>query len=285
MSFTRQSILFISGLDKSVNENMLYKLFNDFPISYIKIVKDHQTRESFGYAFVGFKHHSKAEEALLKHNYSKLGKKTIRISWYNREPNNLRNKEENNIFVKKLPKDITHHEFHDYFSKYGNVISAKLAEDDDGELLGYGFVLYDSATACKEAITEAHGSIWKGKKLYVSQFIKNRPKTFPKFNNIYVKNIPKSFSNDDIVKFFSKYGELGSVLVKEPEANLLDSKLPTEKKDQILSHKYAFICYKNFDSAMRAVNEVPYFKLNNNNYNDEVKTLVEVLKKNGVKDE
>lgn len=59
MSYPKQSILFISGLDKTVNENQLYTLFNEFPISYIKIAKDHQSRESYGYAFVGFKSHSK----------------------------------------------------------------------------------------------------------------------------------------------------------------------------------------------------------------------------------
>ena len=59
MSFQKQSILFVSGLDKTVNENMLYQTFNDYPISYIKIAKEHPTRESFGYAFVGFKSHLK----------------------------------------------------------------------------------------------------------------------------------------------------------------------------------------------------------------------------------
>ena len=90
MSLQKQSILFINGLDKTVNENMLYLLFNDYSISYIKIAKDHETRESFGYAFIGFKNINKAEEAMKKLNYSKLAKKTIRISWYNREPENYR---------------------------------------------------------------------------------------------------------------------------------------------------------------------------------------------------
>ena len=61
MSYPRQSILFISGLDKSVNENQLYQLFHEFPISYIKIAKDHKSIESYGYAFVGFKSHSKGK--------------------------------------------------------------------------------------------------------------------------------------------------------------------------------------------------------------------------------
>lgn len=65
MSYPRQSVLFVSGLDKSVNENMLYQLFNDYPISYIKIAKDHPTRESFGYAFVGFKSQQKGKKCIF----------------------------------------------------------------------------------------------------------------------------------------------------------------------------------------------------------------------------
>ena len=144
MSLQKQSILFINGLDKTVNENMLYQLFNDYSVSYIKIAKDHNTRESFGYAFIGFKNNAKAEEAIRKLNYSKLAKKTLRISWYNREPGNFRSKLENNIFVKKIPKEVTAKEFDEYFRKFGNIVSAKLAEDEEGESMGYGFVLYDS---------------------------------------------------------------------------------------------------------------------------------------------
>lgn len=58
-SYPRQSILFISGLEKSITESNLYSLFNEFPITYVKIAKDHNTRESFGYAFIGFKFHNK----------------------------------------------------------------------------------------------------------------------------------------------------------------------------------------------------------------------------------
>ena len=284
MSFTRQSILFISGLDRSVNENMLYQLFNEFPISYIKIAKDHQSKDSFGYAFVGFKSHSRAEEAIAKLNYSKLGKKTIRISWYNREPNNFRNHPEYNVFVKKISKSVTHKEFHDHFSQFGNIISARLVEDDEGEVIGYGFVLYDNPESASNAIEESNNKEWKGKKLYVGEFVKNRPKRVPQFNNIYVRNIPKSWSTEDIKKYFSTYGELGSVLVKEPEpANL--EKLPEEKKNQILSHKYAFICYKDFDAAKNAVNKVPYFKLSDTVYNKDIERLSELLSKNSVEKE
>ena len=190
MSISRHSILFISGLDKSVNETQLYILFNEFQIAYIKVAKNHETRQSYGYAFIGFKNHAKAEEAIIKLNYSKIAKRTIRISWYNRESNNLRSRMEFNIFVKKIPKSVTSKEFHDFFSKYGNIISAKL-EDEEGESVGYGFVQYDNENSSVCAINQANLCEWKGKKIYVGKFVKNKPKKHGQFNTVYVKNIPK----------------------------------------------------------------------------------------------
>jgi polyadenylate-binding protein len=191
MSFPRQSILFVSGLDKTVNENMLYQLFNEFPISYLKIAKDHSSRDSFGYAFVGFKSQTKAEDALNKLNYSKLLKKTIRISWYNREPNNGRNLPEYNVFVKKIAKTVSCKEFHDFFSRFGNIISARLVEDEEGDVVGYGFVQYDKTESAQFAIREGNNTDLSGKKVCVGQFLKNKPKKAPQYNNVYVKNIPK----------------------------------------------------------------------------------------------
>ena len=282
----KQSILFINGLDKTVNENMLYQLFNDYSVSYIKIAKDHQTRESFGYAFIGFKNNTKADEAIKKLNYSKLAKKTLRISWYNREPNNLRDKIQNNIFVKKIPKDISAKEFHEYFSKFGNIISAKLAEDEEGESMGYGFVLYDSEEGAKKAIAECHGKEWNGKKLFVSQFQKNRPKQPPKYNNIYVRNIPKAWSEKDIKEYFSKYGEIGSMIVREPEADKLKKELPDDKKRHILNHKYAFVCFKSLDGpAKKAVARVPYLKILDEGYNKKIDQIAKKANEEGVAEE
>jgi polyadenylate-binding protein len=265
---------------------MLYQLFNDYSISYIKIAKDHQTRESFGYAFVGFKNHTKAEEAINKLNYSKLAKKTLRISWYNREPNNYRNHPEYNIFVKKIPKEVTHQDFHEHFKKYGTIISAKLAEDDEGESMGYGFVLYDSADAAKSAIDECNGKEWKGKKIFVAQFVKNRPKKPVRYNNIYVRNIPKTWSEDDIKKYFEKYGKISSMIVRTPDASKLNAAIPEEKKKQILDHQYAFVCFESLDGpAVNAVNKVPYLKIGNDEYNNKIEELVDLLKKQEIKEE
>ena len=286
MSLTRQSILFVSGLDKKVNENMLYQLFNEYCVSYIKIAKDHITRESFGYAFIGFKNKVKAEQALQNLNYSRLCQKTLRISWYNREPNNFRNHPENNIFVKNIPKDVTPREFDEYFSKYGNIISAKIAEDEEGESMGYGFVLYENEENAKKAIDECHGKMWKNKKLFVCQFQKNRPRKPLRFNNLYVRNIPKDWTEDDVRKYFSKYGEISSMILKSPDPSKLNKNLPEEKRNNIINHKYAFVCYKSLDGpAENAVAKVPYLKLFDESYNNKIEEFAEILRQQNVKEE
>merc|ERR1711957_369751 len=122
-----------------------------------------------------------------------------------------------------------HQEFHEKFSQYGNIISAKLQEDEDGELIGFGFVLYDAPEGVQKAIKEANNQDFMGKKIYVGEYIKNKPKSKKKFNNIYVKNIPMSYSEKDVEAFFSKYGPLGSTMIREPKENEL-SKLPDDKR-------------------------------------------------------
>ena len=286
MSLIRQSILFVNGLDKKVNENMLYQLFNEYSVSYIKIAKDHITRESFGYAFIGFKNKVKAEQALQNLNYSRLCQKTLRISWYNREPNNFRNHPENNIFVKNVNKEVTPREFDEYFSKFGTIISAKIAEDEEGESMGYGFVLYDNEESAKKAIAECHGQNWKNKKLYVCQFQKNRPRKPLRYNNLYVRNIPKNWSEEDVRNYFSKYGEISSMLVKSSNPEKLNKNLPENKRKNILEHKYAFVCYKSLDGpAENAVAKVPYLKLSDESYNNKMEEYAQILRKQNVKEE
>lgn len=48
-----------------------------------------------------------------------------------------------------------------------------LAEDDEGESMGYDFFLYDNEENSKAAIEKNLNQEWKGKKLFVYQFQKN----------------------------------------------------------------------------------------------------------------
>lgn len=154
-------------------------------------------------------------------------------------------------------------------------------EDDDGEPMGYGFCLYDSAEAAKKAIEKTDGVEWKGKKLAVCQFIKGREKKPVRYNNIYVRNIPKDWTEAKIKKYFEKYGKISSMIIREPEESRLSANLPPEKKEQIMNHKYAFVCYESLEGpAVNAVNQVPYLKIDDDTYNKKIEKLVKAIDKN-----
>ncbi len=191
----KQYILFVSGLDKNVKEADLHKLFTEYPVSYIKIAKDHQTKESYGYAFIGIKNSAnKAEEAIDRFNYEKMPgyKKTIKVCWYNMDRTATKNKEDLNVFVKNIDKSVSHKEFHELYSQFGNITSLKISEDEEGESLGYGFVLYETSEDAQKAIEATNGMNLHGKALWAGKSIEQLANEWEEDNNQYINDWNKT---------------------------------------------------------------------------------------------
>jgi polyadenylate-binding protein len=79
------------------------------------------------------------------------------------------------------------------FSKYGNIISIKLKQNNNGECLGYGYVNYDSPEAAQKALENLNNTDFGGKNLFVSTFSsKSQRNEEDKFPLVIVKQIPPS---------------------------------------------------------------------------------------------
>jgi RNA recognition motif-containing protein len=101
-----------------------------------------------------------------------------------------------------------------------------------------------------------------------------------------VRNIPKDWSEKEVRDYFSKYGEISSMIVKSPDPSKLNKNLPEEKRNNIINHKYAFVCYKSLDGpAENAVAKVPYLKLFDDSYNNKIEEFAEILRNQKVKEE
>ena len=282
------AVLFVHGLDKRVDETMIYKLFTNYSVVYIKLAKEGKVGRSLGYAFVGFKNREKAEQALREVNYSRLMNKTVRLAWYDREIGNAREKPENNVFVKNIPKNVSCREFHEFFAQYGNIVSAKVAEDEEGDSLGYGFVLYYETESAKKAIEQCHGKPWKDSKmkLYVCQLEKKRPRKPLRFNNLYVRNIPKDWDEEKLKNYFSTYGEISSLIIRSPIAEKLHKNTPRCIYNNIVQHKYGFVCFKSIDGpAEKAVAKVPYMKLTDVEYNKKAEEYAQIFREIEIKED
>jgi polyadenylate-binding protein len=69
-----------------------------------------------------------------------------------------------NVFFKNLDKTIDNKALYDTFSAFGNILSCKIACDDQGSK-GYGFVHFETEEASKQAIEKVNGMLLNGKKV------------------------------------------------------------------------------------------------------------------------
>ncbi|PSS19744.1 Polyadenylate-binding protein like [Actinidia chinensis var. chinensis] len=235
--------LYVGDLDFNVTDSQLYDLFNQVgQVVSVRVCRDLSTRRSLGYGYVNYSNPQDAARAIEVLNFTPLNDKVIRIMYSHRDPS-VRKSGAANIFIKNLDKAIDNKALHDTFSSFGNILSCKIATDHSGQSKGYGFVQFDNEESAQTAIDKLNGMLINDKQVYVGQFLRKQERDTAmnktKFNNVYVKNLSESTSEEDLNKIFGEYGILTSVVVMRDG----DGK----------SKCFGFVNFENTDAAANAV--------------------------------
>jgi len=246
--------LYVGDLLPDITEAHLCDFFNQVgPVQSIRVCRDAVTRRPLGYAYVNFRMMSDAERALDTMNYSMIRGQPIRIMWSHRDPS-LRKSNKGNIFIKNLDKSIDNKMLYDTFSTFGNILSCKIATDDEGKSKGYGFVHYEDESSCQAAIEKVNGKMLKDKIVYVGPF-KSRREREDEFGgpleqvyqNVFVKNIDESVDEETFRKMFEPFGTITSLVLKTYEDGA---------KKGFPTTKYGFVNYETPEAAKKAVTEM-----------------------------
>ncbi|KAJ7946075.1 Polyadenylate-binding protein [Quillaja saponaria] len=235
--------LYVGDLDPNVTDSQLYDFFNHLgQVVSVRVCRDMSTRRSLGYGYVNYSSPQDAAKALDVLNFTPLNGKPIRIMYSHRDPT-MRKSGTGNIFIKNLDKSIDHKALHDTFSAFGNILSCKVATDSSGQSKGYGFVQFDNEEAAQKAIEKLNGMLMNDKQVYVGPFLRKQERDNviynTKFNNVFVKNISDSTTEEELKKIFGEFGPITSVVVMRDG----DGK----------SKCFGFVNFENADDAARAV--------------------------------
>lgn len=124
-----------------------------------------------------------------------------------------------NLIINYLPQTLTDPEFKRVFEKVGPVVSAKIIRNKHTNYsYGFGFVEFSDPEHAQKAIDTLNGYQLANKKIKVAY---SRPHSDDiKRAKLYVKNVPASFTVDQLNQMFSKYGHIiQSRLLEDNPAN------------------------------------------------------------------
>lgn len=232
--------LYVGDLHPDVTEPQLFDMFNRVgPVTSIRVCRDNVTRRSLGYGYVNFNNPQDADRAIELLNYTEVRGRACRLMWKQRDPS-VRRSGSGNIFIKNLDKSIDSRQLDDTFSQFGNILSCKVASDDNGESRGFGFVQFESKEIADKAIEMVNGKEIEGKKVLVTHFMprtqRDTTEASRKFNNVYIKCLGPDVTSASLEKVLATFGEVTSCVVSTNEDGT--------------SKGFGFCNFKNVDDAV-----------------------------------
>lgn len=241
------SEVFIGGLPRDTVEEDLRDLSEPIgEVLEVRLMKDRDTGEAKGYAFIAFKTKEVAQKAIEELHSKEFKGKTLRCSL---------SETKHRLFIGNVPKSWTEDEFRKVIEEVGpGIENIELIKDpqNPSKNRGFAFVLYYN-NACAD---------YSKQKMLNTNFKLDGntptvtwadPKSAPdhsaaaQVKALYVKNIPENTTTEQLKELFQRHGEVTKVVMPPGKAG--------GKRD------FGFIHYAERSSALKAVKDTEKYEI------------------------
>lgn len=254
--------IIVKNLPKAVNELSLLKSVEKIgPVSSLalKSVNGSDTKN----AYIQFENEEHAATALQALDKTQLSGVEIEARQFVAQKERFEKRDMHdrtfvNCYVKNLPKEDfkTEEQLEKYFSKAGEITSCKLVRDGNDQPTGAAFICFVNHEDAVKAVEEYDGKCLENceedKPLVFTRFQRRNERTQSlkeKFdgmsvnknsnNNIYIKNLDGTVTDETLAKEFSNFGKV------------ISAKVMTHENGQ--SRGFGFVSFENPKDAATAI--------------------------------
>ncbi|KZT08407.1 polyadenylate binding protein [Laetiporus sulphureus 93-53] len=269
--------IYVKNIDTEMTEEKFFDLFKQFGNITSAVIQHDDEGNSRGFGFVNFETHEEAQQAVeTLHDTVFNGKKLFvaRAQKKDERETELHKSRKQakmekarkyqgvdlftNIYVKNIDAETTEEEFLDLFKQFGDITSAVIQRDDEGNSRGFGFVNFKTHKQAQQTVDNLHDTVFNGKKLFVARaqkkeeretellndYVQAKMKKLSKYQgvNIYIKNLEHDIDDDKLRAEFEPFGTITSAKVM--------------RDDKGTSKGFGFVCFSSPDEATKAVAEM-----------------------------
>ena len=267
--------LYIKGIPKTKTSREIYEYFLKFGDIFSAKINEDEKGNNNGTAFVTYYNPEDAKKAIEETNGKKIWDSDMDVQYktndryYNNNDNNLK------INICNLPENFTDEDLNKLCEEFGKIHICNVNKTQKGK---YAIVKFSNEQEAKNAMEKLNNKKIENKKIYVKEVKDNHYYNYnynnnnnkPNYqqnyyfnnnpmmryeeslenNNLYVRNIPYTATEEDLKKTFGQFGKITSIKL---ELDVVEKKDDKETKKLVANKGFGYISFEKIEEAKKAL--------------------------------
>eukprot|EP00477_Mikrocytos_mackini_P000117 GAHX01000122.1.p1 GENE.GAHX01000122.1~~GAHX01000122.1.p1 ORF type:complete len:592 (+),score=139.78 GAHX01000122.1:62-1837(+) len=254
--------VYVGDIPPTMDEQRLLNLTSSMsmPPIAIRICRDLNTGESYGYGFLKYNTLDDANGVIAALNCTEIDNYTIRLELFDKEQKKDR---EGNVYVKDLTPSVTARTLYEFLAPLGPIESIKIPtvmqKNGKSMRLNYGFIQFETKEKAERAIRLLNTTSIKGSYLKASKFqpLKERRQNKDSTLDCVIKYIPAEMPEEILLRELNLQlvaaeendGTLINELTEKNVAIITKFSKTTKKKNS--GYVFAFVTFYNEDMMQK----------------------------------